>query len=34
MKAKITHKNRKGEEISFFEVLDFLFGGIKASPVA
>jgi hypothetical protein len=33
-KAKMTHKNRKSKEISCFEVLDVLFSGLKASPVA
>jgi hypothetical protein len=33
--AKMTHKNRKREEkISCFEVMDVLFSGLKASPVA
>jgi hypothetical protein len=27
-------KNRKRTEFSSFEVLDVLFGGLKASPVA
>jgi hypothetical protein len=31
--AKITHKKESGE-ISFFDVLDVLFGGLETSPVA
>jgi hypothetical protein len=30
----MTHKNRNKEEISSFEVLDVIFWGLKASPVA
>jgi hypothetical protein len=33
-RAKMTHKNRKKYEFSCFEVLDVLFWGLKASPVA
>ncbi len=33
-RAKMTHKNRKSTEFSCFEVLDVLFGGLKAFPVA
>jgi hypothetical protein len=33
-RAKITHKNIKSTEFSCFEVLDVLFRGLKASPVA
>ncbi len=33
-KAKMTHKIEKSKEISCFEVLDVLFRGLKASPVA
>jgi hypothetical protein len=33
-RAIITHKNRKSEEISCFELLNVLFRGLKASPVA
>jgi hypothetical protein len=32
-KAKITHKNRKSEEISCFEMLDALFRRLETSPV-
>jgi hypothetical protein len=30
----MTHKNRKKYRIFMFEVLDVLFWGLKASPVA
>jgi hypothetical protein len=30
----MTRKNRKREEISCFEELEVLFGGLKDSPVA
>jgi hypothetical protein len=30
----MTHKNKKREEISSFEMLDVLFSGLKAPPVA
>jgi hypothetical protein len=30
----MTHKNSKSQKISCFEVLDVLFGGLTASPVA
>jgi hypothetical protein len=33
-RAKMTHKNRKSTEFSCFEVLDVLFRGLKASPLA
>ncbi len=33
-RAKMTHKNRKTLYISFFEVLDVVFRGRKASHVA
>jgi len=33
-RAKKFNKNRKRTEFSCFEVLDVLFSGLKASPVA
>ncbi len=30
--GKMTHKIEKSEDISYFEVLDILFKGLKASP--
>ncbi len=33
-RAKMTNENRKNKEISCFEVLDFVFWGLKASSVA
>jgi hypothetical protein len=33
-RAKMTLKYRKSKEFSCFEVLDVLFWGLKASPVA
>jgi hypothetical protein len=33
-KPKMTHKKEKSKEISCFELLDVLFLGLKASPVA
>ncbi len=33
-RTKMTHNNRKSTEFSCFEVLDALFWGLKASPVA
>jgi hypothetical protein len=33
-KVKMARKKRKNEEISCFDVLDVLFGGLEASPVA
>jgi hypothetical protein len=32
--AKKNHEKEKSEEISCFEVQDFLFWGLEASPVA
>jgi hypothetical protein len=32
-KAKLTHKSRKSEEISFFEVFDVLFGWLDADSL-
>jgi hypothetical protein len=33
-RATVTHKNRKRYKNFIFEVLDVLFWGLKASPVA